>query len=214
MGAVLLATCCAVALQIGAPGGSNPRKTPEKFAAHGKAGELTVAAEFHYRAVQHHGVTVFLRNQIVIEAALFGPDGRRGEIRAGDFRLYVNGKKSLYPESPGLVNVHEQFDSAKTLDIQAQDVRVRIGGAPPGPRHPGDHAPVEPPVQIESPGSGGRQTPPLKQLLAEAALPEGDRLMPISGLLYFHYPKKPKSIRKMVLVYENPAMGRVTLELR
>jgi len=47
----------------------------------------------------------------------------------------------------------------------------------------------------------------------KAAFPEGDRTVPVAGLLFFQYSGKAKSIRSVELIYNGPA-GKATLELQ
>ena len=51
------------------------------------------------------------------------------------------------------------------------------------------------------------------QRAQKAALPEGDRTLPVAGLLFFQYSGKAKSIRSVDLIYNGPA-GKATLELQ
>jgi len=53
----------------------------------------------------------------------------------------------------------------------------------------------------------------LTNLVQKAALPEGDRTLPVAGLLFFQYSGKAKNIRSVDLIYNGPA-GKATLKLQ
>jgi hypothetical protein len=44
-------------------------------------------------------------------------------------------------------------------------------------------------------------------------LPEGDRALPVAGLIFFQYRGKPQNIKSMELVYNGPA-GTVSMPLQ
>ncbi len=48
--------------------------------------------------------------------------------------------------------------------------------------------------------------------VTKAALPEGDRLLPAAGLLFFKYSGQAKGIYSVELSYDGPA-GKATLKL-
>jgi hypothetical protein len=74
-------------------------------------------------------------------------------------------------------------------------------------------------------GGGGKDDPPptppkmpfperraMEQRVQKAALPEGDRALPVAGLIFFQYRGKTKDIRSIELIYAGPA-GKATLKL-
>jgi hypothetical protein len=46
-----------------------------------------------------------------------------------------------------------------------------------------------------------------------AALPEGDRALPVAGLIFFHYNGTDKSVHSVELIYNGPA-GKATIALQ
>jgi len=92
----------------------------------------------------------------------------------------------------------------------------------------------EPPVKVEkkssmSTGGGGGEgqsndPPPvpkmsfperraMEQKVQKATLPEGDRALPVAGLIFFRYGGKTKGIQSLELIYSGPA-GKATLKLQ
>jgi hypothetical protein len=53
----------------------------------------------------------------------------------------------------------------------------------------------------------------MAQYVQKSSLPEGDRTLPLAGLLFFQYRAKTKSIRSIELIYAGPA-GKTTLALQ
>ena len=54
--------------------------------------------------------------------------------------------------------------------------------------------------------------PPLVSIDDRIALPEGEQLLPVSGLIFFPFRGKTKSIKLAELLYEGPA-GKAALKL-
>jgi hypothetical protein len=50
-------------------------------------------------------------------------------------------------------------------------------------------------------------------VVVDMALPEGDRVLPVSGYLYFPWKGKPKSLKSVELVYQGQGSA-VTLKLK
>src|ERR1017187_7069936 len=53
----------------------------------------------------------------------------------------------------------------------------------------------------------------MEQKVQKATLPEGDRALPVAGLIFFQYGGKTKGIKSLELIYEGPA-GKATLTLQ
>jgi hypothetical protein len=53
----------------------------------------------------------------------------------------------------------------------------------------------------------------MAQRVQKAALPEGDRTLPVAGLIFFQYRGKTQGIHSIELIYAGPA-GKVTLALQ
>ena len=53
----------------------------------------------------------------------------------------------------------------------------------------------------------------MEQKVQKATLPEGDRALPVAGLIFFQYGGKTKGIKSLELIYSGPA-GKATLTLQ
>src|ERR1700722_19088355 len=70
-----------------------PRAAASEYQAQGKAGMVSIGAEFAGHSVPTPEHTYSCEEYIVIEAGLFGPPGARTTLSRNDFSLRVNGKK-------------------------------------------------------------------------------------------------------------------------
>ena len=52
----------------------------------------------------------------------------------------------------------------------------------------------------------------MEQRVLKATLPEGDRALPVAGLIFFQYRGKTQGIKSLELIYSGPA-GKATLTL-
>ena len=68
----------------------------------------------------------------------------------------------------------------------------------------------EPPAPVAIPIGVQRA---MAQRVQKAALPEGERTLPVAGLIFFQYRGKSKGIHSVQLIYEGPA-GKATVALQ
>ena len=181
--------------------GMPPRVTPAEYQTHAKAGTVTIAAEFTGHSVASPQGTLTTDDYLVVEVGLFGQEGARAKLAFDNFSLRINGKKSLPGQPYGMV-----LSSLKDPEWEP---------------------PVKPEkksaVSTDGGGRGGEAPPPPKMTFAErrameqkvqkATLPEGDRALPVAGLIFFQYGGKTKGIKSLELIYEGPA-GKATLTLQ
>ena len=199
--------------------GTAPKPKPQDYGVHVQVADVSIGAEFHYRSFLAAGRSLFVDKHLVVEVALYGPKGKRLDVSAGQFSLRVNGKKrALLPQAPQVIAYAMKWgDSGLVVMGGMGNRRVILGGPEPGPRFPGDPRPSpSPPRAPEAEDRSGvnpRGEVDQGKLMAEAALPHGDKLLPVSGYIYFRYNKKTKSIRKLVLLYQGPA-GATSLRLK
>jgi hypothetical protein len=182
--------------------GMPPRISPAEYPMHAQAGKVTIAAEFTGHGVGTPQGSLTTEDYVVVEVAFFGPAEARAKLAIGDFSLRVNGKKTLPGQPYGMV-----LSSLKDPEW-------------------------EPPVKVEKKSSmstdagGGRggDPPPvpkmtfperraMEQKVQKANLPEGDRALPVAGLIFFQYSGKTKGIKSLELIYDGPA-GKATLTLQ
>jgi hypothetical protein len=203
----------AIVMPAAAQQGLDTRRSASEYPVHGAAGDIAVAAEFHYRALDRGRDAIFLREGLVVEVALFASGKQRVPVSASKFWLRVNGKKLLLAIHSGLVLSQDRYGSQPALNVQVMDGNVQIGGPAERqlPEESGRQAPVP---RVEDPNLPQREAPSMAELLDQMALPEGKRSLPIAGLVYFHYKKKMKSIKKLELIYESPTGEAVALKFR
>jgi hypothetical protein len=184
--------------------GMPPRATPGDYQAHTQAGGLTLAAEFMRHSVPTPEATYSTEDFVIVEAGLFGSSQARLTLSIGDFALRINGKKIASPSQPyGL-----SFSSLKDPEWEppskpkgeSKPTLDTGGGKPDDSFKPIIRMPIE-----------LKRT--MQQRVQRASMPEGDRALPVAGLLFFEYRGKPESIRSLELIYTGPA-GKATLALQ
>lgn len=195
--------------------GLPPRPTPADYPDQIEVGKVTLAAEFQGHAIPTLQGNLTTEDYITVEAAFFGPSGARVKLSLTDFALRINGKKSV----PG------QPYGAVLWNVKDPE------WVPPEPvvskEHPNLVATAEERA-AEKPSSGGvnageKEPPPIvhvpievvrarHQRVQKSALPEGDRALPVAGLLFFSYTGKVDKIRTLELIYTGAA-GKTELTL-
>ncbi len=185
--------------------GMPPRAAPTDYQGQGKAGDITIGAEFTGHSIATPDATYSSEEYIVVEAALFGPAGARLKLSQADFSLRINGKKQPNPAEP----YELVFKSLKDPEWEPpvkQDSKSKTS-LNSGGGGGGDNTPPPPPkMPIEL-----RRA--MEQRVLRAAMLEGDRALPQAGLLFFEYRGKTKNIRSLELVYNGPA-GNATIALQ
>jgi hypothetical protein len=183
--------------------GMPPRATPGDYQAHTQAGTLTLAAEFMRHSVPTPEATYSTEDFVIVEAGLFGTPQARLTLSIGDFSLRINGRKVASPSQPyGL-----SFSSLKDPEWEppskpkADKPTLDAGG---GKADDSFKPIVRMPIELKR---------TMQQRVQRASMPEGDRALPVAGLLYFEYRGKPESIRSIELIYSGPA-GKATLALQ
>jgi len=192
--------------------GIPPRPTPQEYQAQAKAGNVTIVADFFAHSVPTAEGTLSSEKFVVVEAGMFGPPDARAKVSAEDFSLRINGKKAPLPSQPyGLVvsSLRDPEwvppDPGPESSAPAKGSLNTGGGA----RSPDTPEPVMPPAPIRIPPEMQRA---MQLRVQKAALPEGDRTLPVDGLLFFQYSGSVESIHSVELIYNGPA-GKATLAL-
>lgn len=208
MGFVVAALCAqGQETQIKEIRGLPPRATPADYQAQAHAGGMTVAAEFVGHFVPTLQGNLSTEDYVVVETGIFGPPEAHIKLFLGNFSLRINGKKTALPGQPyGMV-----IKSLKDPDWEPPAVAessskskssVSTGGG--GGQDKDPPPPVHIPIEVQR---------AMEQRIQKASLPEGDRTVPVAGLIYFPYSGKTQGIRSIELIY-NGSAGNVTLELR
>lgn len=185
--------------------GIPPRATAKDYQTQAQTGAVTIAAEFTGHSLPTLEGPLTTNEYIGVEAALFGPPGTQLKISASDFSLRVNGKKTPLESQPYVLIVPSLRDPEWIPPEQAEKKsKSSIGGGGQGQESSGPPPPVKVPVAEQRAWA---------QRVQRAALPEGERMLPQAGLVFFLYRGKEKGIETVELIYDGPA-GKVTLKLQ
>ena len=204
--------------------GTTPKASPSDYPVHAAAGGVTLAAEYLVHAIPTPSGSFVARDYLVVEAAFFGPPSSRLNLSAEHFTLRINGRKApVMTQSPGIVSAslkYPDWTQRPTLVGTAGmgDRAVIIGQPAPVERFPGDptarRGPQAPRVPEPENPTGEPKEPQMgiEKRVQRAALPEGAHVPPASGLLFFPFNGKTKSLRSLELIYDGP-LGKMTLKL-
>lgn len=218
-GAVLIPALVA----FSAHAGDTDRK-PADYPAHITIGRVTIAAENLGPSVPTASGGIATRDYLSIEVAVFEDGlGHHAGLAHGQFALRINGSGTLLrPDSPSAVAASIKYPDWEQHPVLVGtagigDAGVMAGRPRPVERFPGDHRPAEqtdrgPMPRIENPLGRTQDPASVDELVARAALPEGDTALPAHGCLYFPFRKKMKTIKKLELVYAGP-LGEGTLRI-
>jgi hypothetical protein len=183
-----------------------PRAAPTDYQAQGKAGNVTIGAEFLGHSVPRAEGPLSSEDYVVVETGLFGPPNTRLTLSPNDFSLRINGKKNVLSSQPFVLVARtikdpqwEPPDAAANKEKSKS--KTSLGGGQDQNEPP---APVHVPIELQR---------AMAHHLQKSALPEGDRALPEAGLLYFQYRGKTQSIHSIELIYSGPA-GNATLNLQ
>jgi hypothetical protein len=184
------------------------RAAASEYQAQGKAGMITIGAEFAGHSVTAPDHTYSSEDYIVVEAGLFGPPGARTTLSRDDFSLRVNGKKNVLPSEP----YELVFKSLKDPEWQPPPVPEdqKSSSSKGGLTTGGGGQDTAPPPPPKMPFPLRRA---MEQHVQRAAMQVGDRPLPQAGLLFFLYRGKAEGIKSLELIY-NGAAGKTTLDLQ
>lgn len=165
---------------------------------------MTIAAEFTGHSVATPDGIYSTEDYVMVEVGLFGPPDAAAKISIGDFSLRINGKKMPSPALPyGVV-----FPSLKDPEWEPTEAskKSKGGGISTGGGGNNDPPPTPPKMPIEMKRA-------MQQRVQKAALPEGDRMLPAAGLIFFQHGGKIKGIQTLELMYAGAA-GKAALALQ
>ena len=192
-----------VAAQPSRAEGIPPRSAPTDYQAQAKAGDITVAADFAGHSVPTPEATLSTDDYIVVEVALFGPPGSKLNLSTDNFSMRVNGKKKPLTSEPSEVVFRSLKDPEWNPPEQKEKKsKTSFGG---GGDTDSSSAQLPPKMPFEL-----RRT--MSQRVEKASLPQGERQLPLAGLIFFDYHGKAASVHSIELVYKGPA-GEATLTL-
>jgi|SRR5579875_849454 hypothetical protein len=184
--------------------GVPPRATPGDYQAHKELGKITIAADFAGHFVTTPDKMLTTDDWVVVEVALYGPEGTRLQLSPDQFSLRINGRKPIPSEPSVRVNSNLRDPDWQPPEQQAaKQSKTSIGGTGMNQDN-GPPPPVHIPLELQR---------SMAERALKASLEEGERRLPQAGLLYFRYGGKAKSIHTVELIYNGPA-GQATLELQ
>jgi hypothetical protein len=183
--------------------GVPPRATPADYQAQAQAGAVTIAAEFTGHSISTPQAIFTTEDYVVFEVGLFGPPEARLKLSHDDFALRINGKKTPSPAQPyALVSKSAKDPEWETPAPAESKSKTSIGGSGKAQGDAGSPpAPVHIPIELRR---------AMEQRVQKASLPEGERVLPEAGLIYFEHGGKTAGIRSIELIYTGPA-GKATL---
>ena len=184
-----------------------PRAAATDYQAHGPVGSVTIAAEFLGHSIPTSQGILNSEDYVAVETAVFGAPDAHATISLSDYSLRINGKKPL---------------QSQPFEVVAYSIKDPEWAPPPSPDKPKTS------LNSSSGGGGGilgggdeKPTPPkmpanevvrMQQRVRKMLIPEGDRLLPQAGLVFFHYGGGQKGIYDVELIYKGPA-GKTSLDL-
>lgn len=212
----LVAFVCAASLAVAQPPASQdgktsdsaaseskgipPRAAATEYLSQGKAGSVTIGAEFLGHSVATPEATYTAEDYVVVEAGMFGAPDARAKLSADNFSLRINGKKALPNQPYELVFKSLKDPEWEPLKKEKSKGSLNAGGGGQEEAPAVVHMPIELKRAMEA-------------NVRKAVMPEGDRMLPQAGLLFFEYRGKTQSIRSLELVYSGSA-GNATIKLQ
>jgi hypothetical protein len=188
--------------------GIPPRANAGEYLSRAQAGAITIAAEFDEHQVPTPEATLTTEDFVAVEVGIFGAPGAHATVSASDFSLRVNGKKSALPVEQFAAVFRNLRDPTYNPPELEQAKESKAGSIGTGGNNQSDLGSTPPPVHIPPEMERAMQ---LK--VQNAALPEGDRVLPIAGLIFFRYSGLRKGIHTIELLYSGPA-GKATVTLQ
>jgi hypothetical protein len=192
--------------------GLPPRTAATEYQTQAKAGTVTLAADFVRHSVPTAQGTLSTEDYVVVELAMYGPPEARTQISLDDFSLRINGKKQTLKSQPYGMVLSSIKDPEWVPPESASSGKGSKGGLTGGGGGGGssDKDLNAPPPVVKVPLELQRA---MAQHTQKAAMPLGDRTLPVAGLLFFQYRGKEKNITSVELIYSGAA-GQATLTLQ
>jgi hypothetical protein len=189
--------------------GIPPRANPGEYLSHAQVGLIVIAAEFDQHSVPMPESLLSTEDFVSVEVALFGPAGAHAVISSSDFSLRINGKKAALPAEQFAAVFRNLRDPAyNPPELEAAKENKSSGLNAGGGNTQSDLGATPPPVHIPPEMERAMQLQ-----VQNAALPEGDRALPVAGLIFFRYGGAAKGIHSVELVYAGPA-GKAIIPMR
>jgi hypothetical protein len=186
--------------------GMPPRISAAEYQTHAQAGTVTVAAEFTGHAVGTPQGSLTNDDYVVVEVAFFGPEGARAKLAIDDFSLRINGKKTTMPGQPYGMVLSSLKDPEWEPPVKQEKKSSMSTDSGGGGQGQGSDPPPAPKMTFP-------ERRAMEQKVQKATLPEGERALPVAGLIFFQYGGRTKGMKSLELIYSGPA-GKATLTLQ
>jgi hypothetical protein len=201
------AFCHNIQAQTSEVNGLAARPTPADYQTAVRTGNYTLAVDFDAHGVPTSDGVFSTEEYIVFEVAFYGPPGTRLALGYQDFSIRINGRKTPTPSQP-FTFVFKTLKSPEweaTLEPVKKESGngINAGGG-------GQAADNTPPPKPKMPIDVERK---MELRVQKASVPEGERPLPVTGLIFFPYSGKTKGIRSMDLIYAGPA-GKATIPMQ
>src|SRR5665213_1215230 len=171
--------------------GLPPRAAPADYQGQAKVGAFTLAAEFDAHGVSTPEAVYSNEDYVMVEVAFYGPADKPLKLAQSEFSLRVNGKPAVAePFARTFGSLKDPSWEPPSSASKAGKTSLGTGGD-----NQGDPPPSPPKMPFEMKRS-------MQQRVQKAELPEGDRMLPVAGLLFFSFRGKAESIRSLELLYD------------
>lgn len=190
--------------------GLPPRAAPRDYQAQGKAGKVNIGADFVAHAVPTMESPLMSEDYVAVEIAFYGGTDGKTVLSFEDFSLRINGKKSPIPAQQYGMVMKSLSDPEWIPDVPAEGPKSKTGlsGSAGGAGLGGGGSDPKVPPKMPFPLRRA-----MEQKAQKSALPEGERTLPIAGLIFFPYRGKDDGIHTVELIY-NGKEGKATIGLR
>ena len=188
-----------------------PRVAPTEYQSIAKAGKVTIAADFAGHGVPTPDGTFANENYLVFEVGIYGEPGARLNLSYRDFSLRINGKKAPLASQSYEATFGSLKDPEWAPPTQAEPTSksgINTGGGGGGRGGGGQSDAPPPPPKMPLP-----MVLAMEQKVKMASIPEGERPLPLAGLIYFQYGGKTSKLSSIELIYEGAA-GKASLPLQ
>lgn len=184
--------------------GMPPRTSPAEYPSRVKVGDITIAAEFAGHSVPRPEDPLTTEDYVVVETGIFGAPGAHTTLLPSDFSLHINDKKPVTSASFVLVaSSLRDPDWIPPEQLQKKEKpKTSFGGG--GGAEDTSTLPPKIPIDLQR---------KMTRYIHGASLPEGDRTLPVAGLLFFQYHGKTQNIHLLELIYSGPA-GKAVIPLQ
>ncbi len=180
-----------------------PRATPGDYQTHTEVGPITIAAEFTGHSAPTPEAVYTTEDYVIVEIAFFGPADAKLKLAYQDFSLRVNGKKAPLAAVP-YEFVAKSLKDPEWVPPDTGESKSKSSFGTGG--QSGDPKPLPPKMPFEL-----QRTMQLR--VKKAALIDGERPVPVAGLIFFEHRGKVESLRSIELMYAGAA-GKATLTLQ